>query len=270
MKKSFSLYMIACLLFVSSGVSASSTIKIFGIGGGTGSQIDLLDLNNGKPMPEITVKDSNGTECINIAGKWIYSENGSLTCTIEGESASLPRNDRGVIDILQDGCNISYTGPGPDRIKRTGQIKGNMVNLSGVLIPPGSDVPLSENSFTATSAVNASDQFTLRGTGQAKGTASGIPFSCTYNSIGKFTRGSALRNQIECLLNWAENNYPNLFSPVGSTTQFQPPYTYRHYSQTNSYVGVSADNNHVYYLGPDGVLVDVGDLPDWLSRASCQ
>jgi hypothetical protein len=269
MKKSFSVYMMACLLFVSAGVDSAPT-KIYGIGGGTGSQVDLSDINKGKTKPEITSQGPNGTECINIAGRWNYSENGTFTCQSEGEAFTDPISDTGTIDILQDGCSISYTGPGPDAIKRAGQIRGNMATLSGVLTPPVSGITLSENSFTASGAVNTPNQFTLSGTGRLEGADSGIPFSCTLNSIGKFTRDSALRSEIECLLNWAEINYSNLFSPAGATSQFQSPYTYRYYSQTNSYVGVSASDNHVYYLGPDGVLMDVGDFSGWLTRASCQ
>jgi|GEM_PF-1964668 len=271
MKKSFSLYMMACLLFASAGADSAPTLKIFGIGGGTGNEIDPLDLNNGKPKPEIMSPGPDGAQCVNIAGRWNYSENGTLTCEAQGEAVTDPISDTGTVDIVQEGCNISYAGPGPGAVRRTGQIRNNMITLSGILVSsPGGGVTLSENSFTATGAVNALDQFTLSGTGVIRGTDSGIPFSCTLNSIGNFTRDSALRNRIECLLNWAETNYPNLFSPAGATTQFQSPYTYRYYTQTNSYAGVSASNNHVYYLGPDGVLTDVGDLSGWLARASCQ
>ncbi|MGJ0483790.1 MAG: alpha/beta hydrolase [Methylomicrobium sp.] len=77
------------------------------------------------------------------------------------------------------------------------------------------------------------------------------------------------KSRTECLLDWAERNYSNLFSPAGAKSQFQSPYTYRYYSQANSYVGVSASDNHVYYLGPERVLVDVGDLYGWLTKASC-
>ena len=77
------------------------------------------------------------------------------------------------------------------------------------------------------------------------------------------------KSRTECLLDWAENNYSKLFSPAGAKSQFQSPFTYRYYSQTNSYVGVSASDNHVYYLGPERVLVDAGDLYGWLTKASC-
>ncbi len=75
----------------------------------------------------------------------------------------------------------------------------------------------------------------------------------------------------DCLFNWAENNYANLFSPVGAMTQSASPYLFRYYQNTNSYVGVSLLNNHVYYLGPEGGSPqDVGDLSGWLTLAQCQ
>jgi hypothetical protein len=74
----------------------------------------------------------------------------------------------------------------------------------------------------------------------------------------------------ECLFNWAETSYPNLLSPGGAITQFQPPYSYRYYQTTNSYVGVSSDDNHVYYLPANAPLQDVGGIYGWLTQASCQ
>ena len=73
----------------------------------------------------------------------------------------------------------------------------------------------------------------------------------------------------ECLFNWAEGAYPGLFQPAGSVTQSQAPYTYRYYKAANAYVGVSSDDNHVYYLGSNGVVQDMGALPTWLKKAGC-
>lgn len=72
-----------------------------------------------------------------------------------------------------------------------------------------------------------------------------------------------------CLLNWAEKNYPQLFAPKASVNQVQLPYAYRYYKNTNAYVGVSAADNHVYYLGSNGILQDVGTLTSWLKTAGC-
>lgn len=73
----------------------------------------------------------------------------------------------------------------------------------------------------------------------------------------------------ECLLAWAERQYPLLFYPGGTKTQYYPPYFYRYYWFTNSDVGVSTANNHVYYMGPDRVLQDEGDWTFWLTLARC-
>ena len=95
-------------------------------------------------------------------------------------------------------------------------------------------------------------------------------FNSYYSYIKPWLDNTITPNSLECLLNWAEYAYANLFSPAGAISQFQSPYTYRYYRNTNSYVGASLINNHVYYLRPDGVLEDVGDLSGWLTTASCQ
>jgi triacylglycerol lipase len=75
---------------------------------------------------------------------------------------------------------------------------------------------------------------------------------------------------IDCLFNWAQTFHPDLFSPAVSGVQFSSPYTYRYYPATNSYVGVSSADNHVYYLGPYDVSPqDVGELSAWLVESGC-
>ncbi len=75
---------------------------------------------------------------------------------------------------------------------------------------------------------------------------------------------------IECLLNWAQTFYPSLFSPALQEVQFSGPYTYRYYPNTNSYVGVSSADNHVYYQGPTDVSPrDIGDLSAFLKESGC-
>jgi hypothetical protein len=79
-----------------------------------------------------------------------------------------------------------------------------------------------------------------------------------------------LFNQQACILDWAETAYPTLFSPAGgATTQVSPPFTYRYYPATNSYVGFSSADNHVYYKGPTGVLQDEGAIDAWTGKAGC-
>ncbi|WP_333874034.1 hypothetical protein [Methylobacter sp.] len=79
-------------------------------------------------------------------------------------------------------------------------------------------------------------------------------------------------NQIsrsDCFLNWAENYYAQLFAPAGAISQTSSPYLYRYYPNTNAYLGISSADSHVYYLGPDNQLLDVGHLSTWLTSAGC-
>jgi len=73
-----------------------------------------------------------------------------------------------------------------------------------------------------------------------------------------------------CLFNWAEGHYSNLFAPSGSQMAFWRSYAYRYYSATNAYVGISSADNHAYYLGPDGNMQDEGPASYWLNLAGCQ
>lgn len=83
------------------------------------------------------------------------------------------------------------------------------------------------------------------------------------------TIGEGHVSRSDCLLNWAENNYPNLFSPKSDGSQDHPPFYFRYYPNTSSYLGISAANSHVYYLKQGAALRDVGHLSDWLARAGC-
>ncbi|NOT83761.1 MAG: PEP-CTERM sorting domain-containing protein [Methylococcaceae bacterium] len=74
---------------------------------------------------------------------------------------------------------------------------------------------------------------------------------------------------VNCLLNWAERNYSNYFSPTGNATQTLAPYLYRYYPNNNAYLGVSANDQHVYYLSY-GTMQDVGPASYWYGQAKCQ
>lgn len=77
--------------------------------------------------------------------------------------------------------------------------------------------------------------------------------------------------QIECLLNWAERTYPSdLAASRVDGTRFSSPYTYRYYNVADAYVGVSTRDNHVYYLGADRTMQDLGPLDGWLGTAACR
>lgn len=77
----------------------------------------------------------------------------------------------------------------------------------------------------------------------------------------------------DCLFDWAQTRYATLFAPAAGaampTSQVYQTYYYRYYAGTRSYVGVSATDNAVYYIGPDGALTNVGPLAGWLLTAGC-
>lgn len=75
-----------------------------------------------------------------------------------------------------------------------------------------------------------------------------------------------------CLFDWAEDNYPSLFIPHRSITQSFGGYTLRHYSQTNTYLGISDSNGHIYYYAPttsNNTLLDLGLATTWQETAGC-
>jgi len=76
----------------------------------------------------------------------------------------------------------------------------------------------------------------------------------------------------DCLFNWAERTYPALFAPAAAASITLAPWYYRHYSQTDAYLGTSSADNHVYYRGPNSshATLDVGTLATWLATAGCQ
>jgi endoglucanase len=78
-------------------------------------------------------------------------------------------------------------------------------------------------------------------------------------------------SQVDCLFNWAERTYTALFAPASNSISVAP-WRYRYYSQTDTYLGTSSADNHLYYLGPSSgnALLDVGNLSTWLATAGCQ
>lgn len=77
--------------------------------------------------------------------------------------------------------------------------------------------------------------------------------------------------EIERLMDWAESAFPQYF-PTHQATQTADPYRYRHYPQTDNYLGV--DGVFIRVLGPisGGAVLDVGTLDDYacsVSIATC-
>ena len=74
----------------------------------------------------------------------------------------------------------------------------------------------------------------------------------------------------ECLFNWAEKQYPTLFSPASDQSQFFENYKYRYYSKTNVYLGFFKDKKvHLLEANRTDGVVDVGDIESYLKLAGC-
>ncbi|MES2584553.1 MAG: S8 family peptidase [Pseudomonadota bacterium] len=72
----------------------------------------------------------------------------------------------------------------------------------------------------------------------------------------------------DCLFNWAEKNYNGHFAPTAAS-QFYGPYYYRYYSAIDSYLGVSSEDNRIYYLS-GGVMHDHGLANSWYTATNCR
>lgn len=73
----------------------------------------------------------------------------------------------------------------------------------------------------------------------------------------------------DCLFDWAERAYAATLAPAGAASQVLEPYYFRHYRASDSYVGVSTADGHVYYLA-GGVLNDSGPVSLWYAAGGCR
>lgn len=78
--------------------------------------------------------------------------------------------------------------------------------------------------------------------------------------------------QMDCLFAWGETQFPQLLAPSGQTSRTAAPYTYRYYPTTNTYIGVSAQDQRLYYLPASAASTpaDLGPAIDSVLTAACQ
>ncbi len=78
----------------------------------------------------------------------------------------------------------------------------------------------------------------------------------------------------DCVFEWAEGAYASSLSPAGQKNTYGflngTPFVYRYYAGTNSYIGLNLGDQHVYFLGSNGVLQDQGTLAALRTAAACQ
>ena len=74
---------------------------------------------------------------------------------------------------------------------------------------------------------------------------------------------------MDCLFNWSEIDYPTLFIPAGAVSQAVAPLYYRSYPTTGTYLGISSKDNHVWFMGTDNIMQDLGNSSAWYTVAGC-
>lgn len=75
----------------------------------------------------------------------------------------------------------------------------------------------------------------------------------------------------DCVFNWGEHHYADLLWPASARSQTLAPYYYRHYPGTNSYVGISSQDDRLRYMGSASghQMLDLGSMATWKQSASC-
>lgn len=73
-----------------------------------------------------------------------------------------------------------------------------------------------------------------------------------------------------CLFTWAEQQFSQLFSPVGVQSEVIKDYTYRYYNQSNNYLGFFQDKN-IHFLQPSvsAEIQDVGSVKHYQNLSGC-
>lgn len=72
----------------------------------------------------------------------------------------------------------------------------------------------------------------------------------------------------DCIFNWAEKNYPQVFLPGAGKTKTLGEYYYRQYPG-NVYLGASSKDNHVYYLIGEK-MADAGPVSQLNALSGCE
>lgn len=89
-------------------------------------------------------------------------------------------------------------------------------------------------------------------------------------SASTLDRGNATVSA-DCVFNWGEHHYADLLWPTPARSQTQAPYYYRHYPGTNSYVGISSQDDRLRYMGSASgqQMLDLGSMATWKQTAGC-
>lgn len=195
---------------------------------------------------------------------------GSSSCTNPSGS-----NFYGRFDITyKDSLYKWLDGTKPASVLSVEKVGQGLVSSSGIGIQCGSAcVGRFPNTSSVTLTAVPAVGYSFTGwTGACTGTG-----SCTVNMsrsqyvTATFTVKTAVATaKSDCLFDWAERTYPELFSPAGMKSQNDYGYYFRYYPGTRNYLGTANVDGQITFLGTDGVISPLGHANNYLAAASCQ
>jgi photosystem II stability/assembly factor-like uncharacterized protein len=99
---------------------------------------------------------------------------------------------------------------------------------------------------------------------------SGEVYLSTSTNVYKLKSPQFSSETTNCLFDWAEQQYPDTFSPATAQSQFVGEYIYRYYSDTNTYLGFF-QHKKVHLLQPtiSDKIKDVGFIQHYLNLSLC-
>ena len=129
------------------------------------------------------------------AANWSFTNQGTASCTIEGETETQSQRGSGTVTLNQTGPTdlqfVAQTGH-----PRAGTVNGSDIQVSGIFalaaeVIPGVQVNFSQNTYTASGTVSG-NTIMFQGTGMAAGTVclggDCVPFSCTGGDTAVFRK----------------------------------------------------------------------------------
>jgi uncharacterized delta-60 repeat protein len=95
----------------------------------------------------------------------------------------------------------------------------------------------------------------------------------TFNlTVARYLNDSGAISANDCLFNWAERIYPELFPSAEVSMATYAPFYYRYYPGKANYLATSSADNHIWVLGPSFLgnsLLDVGPVASFMTTAGC-